>query len=284
MIKRRWSRDKNSVIILAYHEICDLPKQIKCLHPYNVTPSAFNAQMEFLYSNNYSVMRLEEFIFSLTQNRELPHKSVVITFDDGYRNNYTNAFPVLKRYSFPATIFLATNYIGTNNVFPWFNDLRSRNETIKENWIPLSWPEIIEMSQDGITFGSHTCSHSNIRKMNKRRFEEEIERSKDVIEKQIGKQINLFSYPFSFPKYRQGYRGLIEVTREVLLRMSFQGACTTIIGENSLESDPFCLKRIQIKNSDDLFTFRAKVEGAYNWVGIFQKTYQKIIEPLIENH
>jgi hypothetical protein len=74
----------------------------------------------------------------------------------------------------------------------------------------------------------------------------------------------------------------VKETREVLSRAGFVGACTTIIGANSLNSDPFCLKRIQIKNSDDLFTFRAKVEGAYNWASILQKTYQKIIEPLIE--
>ena len=282
MIKRRWSRDKNSVIILAYHEICDLPKQIKCLHPYNVTPSAFNAQMEFLYSNNYSVMRLEEYISSLTQNRELPHKSVVITFDDGYRNSYTNAFPVLKRFNFPATMFLATDYIGKNEVFPWFRDLCGSDTWVRGNWLPLSWEEIIEMSQDGVTFGSHTCSHTNVRQMRKRTFEEEIERSKDIIERKIDKQINLFSYPFSFPKYRRRYSDLIKETREALLRRRYLGACTTIIGANSLKSDPFCLRRIQIKNTDDLFAFKAKVEGAYNWVSIFQKTYQKIIEPLIE--
>ena len=192
------------------------PKQINRLHSYNVTPSAFKAQMEFLYRNNYSVIKLEEFISCLTQKREIPRKSVVITFDDGYKNNYTNAFPVLKRYNFPATIFLATDYIGTNEVFPWFNGLCGGDEKVKENWIPLSWGEITEMSQDGITFGSHTCSHANIRKMSKKDFEKEIERSKDVIERQINKHINLFSYPFSFPKYRRRYRDLINETREAL--------------------------------------------------------------------
>jgi peptidoglycan/xylan/chitin deacetylase (PgdA/CDA1 family) len=270
------------VPILAYHEICDLPKEINRIHSYNVTPSAFKDQMGFLYKNNYSVMRLEEVISSLTQNRELPHKSVVITFDDGYRNNYTNAFPVLKRFNFPATIFLATDYIGTNKVFPWFRDLLGEDEEVKENWIPMSWREVREMSKDGITFGSHTCSHANIRQMSKSTFEEEIERSKDLIEGQIDKNINLFSYPFSFPKYRRRYRDLINKTRKALLGRGYWGACTTIIGTNSLKSDPFCLRRIQIKNTDNLFSFRAKVVGANNWVSVLQKTYQKIIEPLIE--
>jgi hypothetical protein len=118
--------------------------------------------------------------------------------------------------------------------------------------------------------------------MSKKDFEKEIERSKDVIEGQINKPVDLFSYPFSFPKYRRRYKSLINETREALLECGFLGACTTIIGTNSLKSDLFCLRRIQIKNTDDLFSFRAKVEGAYNWASILQKTYQRIIEPLIE--
>jgi peptidoglycan/xylan/chitin deacetylase (PgdA/CDA1 family) len=274
--------DKTFVPILAYHEVCHLPQETNHHHPYNVTLSAFKEQMDFLKKNNYSVMRLEELIFYIKEQKEITKNSVVITFDDGYKTNYTNALPILKQYNFPATIFLAADYIGTNEVFPWLNDLCGRDDEVKENWMPLSWTEIIEMSRDGITFGSHTCSHSNIRKMSRKDFEKEIERSKDVIERQINKQINLFSYPFSFPKYRRRYKGLLDETREALLKRGFLGACTTIIGTNSLKNDPFSLKRIQIKNTDNLFSFKAKLEGAYNWAGLAQKIYQKIIEPLKE--
>jgi peptidoglycan/xylan/chitin deacetylase (PgdA/CDA1 family) len=238
--------------------------------------------MGFLYKNNYSVIKLEEFIFCLTQKGEIPHKSVVISFDDGYKNNYTNAFPELKQYNFAGTIFLATDYTGTNEVFPWFKVFCEGDKRLKENWIPLSWEEVREMSQDGVTFGSHTCSHGNIRKMSTKEFEKEIEESKNIIEDRINKQINLFSYPFSFPKYRRCYRDLIGEMRRILVRAGFAGACTTIIGTNSLASDPFSLKRIQIKNTDDLFSFKAKMENAYNWAGLAQKIYQQIIEPLKE--
>jgi hypothetical protein len=119
--------------------------------------------------------------------------------------------------------------------------------------------------------------------MSKSTFEEEVERSKDVIERQINKPVNQFSYPFSFPKYRRRYGNLINETGEALFRRGFIGACTTIIGTNSLKSDPFCLKRIQIRNTDNLFSFGAKLEGAYNWAGLAQKIYQQIIEPLIGN-
>ena len=280
----RKSKGKKFVTILAYHEICSLPKEIGRLHSYNVTPSAFQKQMEFLHENKYKVMRLEELVYCLTEQREMPKKSVVITFDDGYKNDYVKALPILKQYNFPATIFLAADYIGQNEVFPWFNGLCEGDEKVKENWVPLSWAEVKEMSQDGFTFGSHTCSHSNIRTMSRKDFQKEIEESKDIIEGRINKQINLFSYPFSFPKYRRRYESLITETREALLKRGFLGACTTIIGTNSLESDPFSLKRIQIKNTDNLFSFKGKVEGAYNWAGLAQMIYQQIIEPLKEKN
>ena len=108
--------------------------------------------------------------------------------------------------------------------FPGLKIYVSSDTWVKGNWLPLSWEEVKEMSQDGVTFGSHTCSHANIRQMSKSTFEEEIERSKDVIERQINKQINLFSYPFSFPKYRWRYRDLIAETRGVLLRTGFAGS------------------------------------------------------------
>lgn len=238
--------------------------------------------MEFLYRNGYSVMELEDLISCLTENREIPGRAVVITFDDGYKNHYTNAVPVLRQYDFPATIFLATDYIGSNDVFPWLNSLCCRNGACKQSWIPLSWAEVSELSKGRFTFGSHTCSHTNIREMSGGVFKREIERSKKVIEGKINRTVNLFSYPFSFPKYRRRYRDLTWGTREALSRAGFVGASTTIIGTNSLKSDPFCLKRIQIRNTDDLFNFKAKVEGAYNWASLLQKTYQNVIEPLFE--
>ena len=113
-------------------------------------------------------------------------------------------------------------------------------------------------------------------------FEAEVLKSKKAIEERIEKDVTLFSYPFSFPKYRRVYQDLIKEASQILKKNSFIGACTTIIGTNSVSSDPFCLNRIQIKNNDDLFHFKAKLEGAYNWVGSAQRIYQKMIEPFVE--
>lgn len=267
--------------ILAYHEICSLSNEISRLHPYNVTPSAFKEQMVFLWENGYSVMSLEDLISCLRIEKDLPHKSVVITFDDGYKSAHTNAFPILKKYGFPATIFLATNYIGSDEIFPWLNHLVGRNQRLKSSFMPLAWEEVVKMSEDSIAFGSHTCTHSNIRTTSKKDFEDEIRKSKRIIENKTSKKVTLFSYPFSFPKYRRSYRDVVDAAKDTLRNNGFLGACTTIIGTNSLKSDPFCLKRIQIKNTDDLSHFKAKTEGAYNWAGLAQKMYQKFLEPVL---
>jgi peptidoglycan/xylan/chitin deacetylase (PgdA/CDA1 family) len=166
LMRKRRSDRNTSVPILAYHEICDLPDGVNRLHSYNVTAASFKEQMDFLHRNDYSVMKLERLISCLGGKELFPERPVILTFDDGYKNNYTNAYPVLKQYDFPATIFLATNYIGSDRVFPWLNALLSRDVKLAENWMPMSWQEVEEMSQSNIAFGSHTCSHSNIRTMN----------------------------------------------------------------------------------------------------------------------
>ena len=283
------SRPKNNnfVTILAYHEICDLPMGISRHHPYNVSPKAFSEQMDYLYTNGYSVISLEKYLCpTYKKNKEIKDKSLILTFDDGYRNNHTNAYPILKYYNYPATIFLATDYIGSSKPFPWLDNLFEGDIKIKENWLPLSWKEAAKMSQDGIIFGSHTCAHSNIRQMEKNEIKSEIVKSKNTIEEKLNKNVTLFSYPFSLPKHRNCYSHLINSTKNLLKGNGFVGACTTIIGRNYRDCDPFCLKRIQIRNTDSLFQFKAKVEGAYNWAGFAQKMYQKFLEPMFEmiNH
>ena len=207
---------------------------------------------------------------------------MVITFDDGYENNYKNALPLLREFNFPATIFLTTNYIGSNEPFPWLNSICESDLRVRENWMPLSWEEVMKMSRDNITFGSHTCSHSNFRLMNENSVESEIVNSTNIIEEKLNKKVNLFSYPFSLPKHRSRYKSLVDITRNILIVNGFLGACTTLIGINSRKTDPFFLRRIQIKNSDTISQFNAKIEGAYNWAGLAQKIYQKCFEPVIE--
>lgn len=267
------------VPILAYHEISNLPENIAKSHPYNVSPKVFEEQMRFLSESEYSVVKLEDVISSLTdKSGSMQSRTVVLTFDDGYKNFYDIAFPILRKNRFPATVFLASDYIDEKEVFPWLPmpmdfDVKLR-EVLRRSWLPLSWREICQMSKNNISFGSHTASHTNLRYLDIQGFESEVKKSQDTIWKSIGIKPTLFSFPFSFPGYAASHREIVKETTKILKKNGFVGACTTLIGTNSTRSDVYRLKRIQIKNTDKLIDFRAKIEGAYNWCWIPQALYQ----------
>jgi hypothetical protein len=120
-----WFYPRYSVPILTYHSF-DYGKGLL-----SVAPENFERQMHYLKDKHYNVISLEEFVNGMKAGRIFAHNTVVITIDDGYENNYTCAYPVLKKYGFPAIIFLITNNIGNNTCY-------------------LNWNEINEMSRDNI--------------------------------------------------------------------------------------------------------------------------------------
>lgn len=110
-------------IILCYHVVTNTKEgKVDYFKPQMaVSIESFKKQMEFL-SKNYNVVPLEELIYNIKENKKLPRKAIAITFDDGYANNYTNAYPILKENNLPATIFLATDYIDTGKLL-WFDQV-----------------------------------------------------------------------------------------------------------------------------------------------------------------
>jgi peptidoglycan/xylan/chitin deacetylase (PgdA/CDA1 family) len=158
---------------------------------YHSTPKY---KSEFAYATPETVFEqhcavLEEFfdvvsindaheILSGVKKREVGRPIVVITFDDGYMNNYEVAYPILKRYQFPFSIFLTTNFIeATNTTF-------------------LSWPNVIQMSQDKlVTFGAHSVSHVNLKAIVDEDKVHEIVGSGEMISQKIGKEVDFFAYP-----------------------------------------------------------------------------------------
>jgi len=113
---------------------------------------------------------------------------IIITFDDGEKNVYDYAFPILRRYNIKAVVFLVVHYIGKENIW----DITLTGKRIKH----LSWDEIIEMKRWGIEFGSHTMTHRNLTKLSRSRVEFELCESKRILEQKIG-ECNSISYPFN---------------------------------------------------------------------------------------
>ncbi len=287
--------------ILTYHRI--LPAMGDCEdrpQPAMVTTaSTFQHQIEHCI-RHYTVVSLETLVEHL-KNAERPSRSyVVITFDDGWKDNYQYAFPILHSFSAPATIFLTTDYIESDRMF-WFHTvnvlLRShqfRSSTIAEalescpeltpekrqdivaaahhpdefieqlkeldptaiqkvvqalgeqrsgpenmltgRELLLNWAEIKEMHEHGIAFGSHTCSHAILTRITSAQQEEELRRSKQVIEKKIGAAISTFAYP------NNDYN---EQLKERVREAGYQCACVgSQTQDSSTQVDLYALPRL----------------------------------------
>jgi Polysaccharide deacetylase len=249
-ILRRTSAGKPSISILMYHSIAD--EDEAGIHPYYRTataPSVFAAQMESLHHAGFSVTGLGEAVRRCRQpNAE--RSSVVITFDDGYHNFYANAFPVLDRYGFTATMFLPTAYIGESRL------------TFKGKEC-LSWGEVRELQKHGISFGSHTVTHPQLHDCDATSIRDEIMGSKQTIEQKLGCAIPSFSYPYAFPETDKRFKVRL---RDELRHAEYENGVCTTVGHPGPASDAYFLKRLPVNSDDDPQLFLAKLAGSYDWL------------------
>lgn len=207
--------------ILSYHSIDNSGS------PISFPPELFARQMEYLKSSGYICVSLKELYGWVISHSELPEKSVVLTFDDGFKTNYKNLFPILKRFGFNATIFLVTDFIGRRMTWR------------KADGIPdfpmLSWAEIKEMHNYGIDFQPHGASHSFLTTLSEEELEMEICRSVEKIEGRLRKKVDFFCYPYGDHDAN---------TIKILKRKGFLGACSAIYGKVVPGDNPYVLKRI----------------------------------------
>ncbi len=252
---------RKGVRILCYHRVCDLPETKDDMRIYNVPPAAFAQQMAFLSQNGFQVITLEQFVEYKQQNRKPPPKTVIITFDDGYRDNYLNAFPILEESNFKATFFVVTDYINSDRIFHWLNlgkKSLSHYEENKQYWLPFGKDDILSMSNKGACFGSHTKTHCNLKDVDESRAMEELRGSKECLEKKLLKPVRCFCYPFG---------GLSELIKNWVKAAGYDCAVSVEMGCNTLNGDFFNLRRTSISGQDSYAKFKRKVEGAYDWVG-----------------
>lgn len=244
---------------LMYHSISDDTEQE--VHPYfkvNTSPETFNEHMKFLNENNYTVISLYN-IGEKLKSKETDKKCVVITFDDGFQDFYTNAFPILEKYRFTATMFLPAAYINDKK-----NSFKGKEY--------LNWREIRELHGNNVTFGSHTMTHPKLVSLTETEVKNELCESKKVIEDKIGTPIETFSYPFAFPEENKNFKYFIKKT---LQGCGYKIGVTTILGTVSPNDDPYLLKRIPVNSCDDLAFFKAKLSGAYNWLHTPQLLFKR---------
>jgi peptidoglycan/xylan/chitin deacetylase (PgdA/CDA1 family) len=252
--------------ILMYHSISDDAEQ--GLHPYyrtSTSPSVFAEHMRFLDENKYMVVGLNEAVAILKRRADEgidrsaknARKYAVLTFDDGFRDFYMEAFPLLELHGFTATVFLSTAYVGVTE--------RKRFKG-KEC---LLWDEVRELDKKGITFGSHTTSHPILVDLKKEEVESEISHSKEVIEDMLGKAVRTFSYPYAFPDGNTKFKEQVKSTLE---RCGYDIGVSTRVGTlTDPNHDKYFLSRIPLNSYDDNDLFKAKLEGGYDWLRIPQE-------------
>lgn len=240
----------------------------------SVTPEEFEKQMGWLKSRGYTGVSVREGLMSLPASAggeaiSIPRKDgqipIVITFDDGYLDNHTNAFPVLKKFGFSATVYVITNYVGSdsNSVSAEFPRRRGNLAGTASKRIFLNWDEIIEMHRTGIEIGSHTATHSRLTTVNRETVASELIQSKEAIEKKLGISCNSFCYPGGM------WNGQIE---ELVRQAGYQNAATVMPGANFADGNLFRLRRTEISGDDSLFEFEKKLAGAYDLLhAVWQK-------------
>ncbi|MCX5656820.1 MAG: polysaccharide deacetylase family protein [Candidatus Omnitrophica bacterium] len=221
--------------ILMYHGIDKNPHNSKII----VTPEDFKAQMDYLKKHQFRVISLNDLVELLKADKKPPLKTVVITFDDGYDNNYKYAYPALKENDFPATIFVVAGLVDKDGY--------------------LTTGELREMSQNRIDIGSHSFSHRWLPKVDKEEdLIKEIIDSKDKLKDILNKDINLFCYPAG---------GFDNRVKALVKSSGYLGACTTSPGRNFPDHDIFALKRVRISGGkNNLLVFRIKISGYHTWI------------------
>jgi len=230
------------IAILAYHSL-DPSRSVL-----STSPGIFAEQMKVLRDAGMKVVSLSDVADEIRtcSNRE---SKVVLTFDDGFRNVYEHALPVLQTYGFPATVFLVTDYCEKTNSWP--------GQTVRIEEEPLlRWREIQEMSRAGISFGSHTRTHPDLRKLSTEEAEEELASSKKAIADATGRPIDTLAYPY----------GAYDAAVRNLARQHFRLACSTHLGFVKRDSDLFALERIEMYYFQSALLFRhlfSPATGAY---------------------
>jgi len=210
----------NHLPILTFHA---LDKQSLAV---SFPPHLFRWGMAHLYASGFKTLELPALLKYLQQQIPFPDRSFAITFDDGYQSVFEQAFPVLQRYGFSATVFLTTGENGDSSDGRRLPSMCGRSM--------LSWSEIKEMHRSGVHFGAHTLTHPNLTRLPNERIKAEVSGSQQIIEDALGEQSTCFAYPYG------SYNACV---REIV-RQHFMSAYSDTLGLAHVRSDIFAIERV----------------------------------------
>lgn len=209
---RGYSLNPGDVPVLNYHKVDNFH------HALSIPPNEFEEQIKYLYESGYNTISPDQLMAYLKYGTALPENPILITFDDGYLDNFTNAYPILKKYGYTATIFLVTNLVGHDQRF-------------------LTWDQVRQMEKDGFVFGSHTANHIPLTQVDSQKIENELNQSSDEISHQLGKPPKYFAYPTGVYNAE---------TEELVAKTGYTAAFTIRYGRVNSTSNLYALERIPL--------------------------------------
>lgn len=233
--------------VLMYHRVID-DKKYAGVYDTHVTLESFEKQMKYIKDNGYEAITFEDIANGEYKNR-FNKKYVIITFDDGYKDNLKNALPILKKYNLKAVLF----YVTDETYNRWDTDVENRPKEKKFELMNLE--EIKELYRSGlIEIGGHTTTHLDMPSIEREALKKDLEESRDKIVEITGKKPVSFAYPWGRNN---------ETCRKVVEEVGYKFAVSTESGSSCFSDDLFEIVRVGIYSKDDIKKFEQKISGNY---------------------
>lgn len=225
------------VWILCYHRIVDKPVRYT-----NLQPAEFAKQMDYLEEHDFNVVPLDVIVDAMQYGTKLPQNTVALTFDDGYKDNYTVAYPILKKHNFPATLFIYPEYISNGGA-------------------ALTWDDLKAISADPmISIQSHTYTHSDLGKVSRRagadaKLKHELVDSKNTLEQKLDIKIDTLAYPYGVfnPK-------VLQLAKAAGYRSAFTIGTRPIPYVGAKPTDMWTAPRIMVNRGDSLALWASRMK------------------------
>jgi peptidoglycan/xylan/chitin deacetylase (PgdA/CDA1 family) len=231
-VRQATPRGTTVIPILMYHyvRVVDDPKDTIGIG-LSVPPERFAAQMQYLADHGYTTLTMSDVYAILAGQQPLPAKPIALTFDDGYRDFYTAAWPILKQHHFKATSYIITNFIGWDAY--------------------MTWAMLQELDKTGqIEFGAHTLSHLDLSVASAEKSWAEIVGSKSILEQGLGHPISAFCYPSG--KYTASVVAQVK-------KAGYSTATTVEYGVKQNIQNPYTMPRVRVNGPDSLATWVGKL-------------------------
>ncbi len=236
-------QEQRSIPILMYHSVSDRAQPR--FRKFAVSPALFAQQLAYLGQQHYTTLTVSQYVSAISTGASLPERVVVLTFDDGFADFYTDALPILKQHGFAATLYVSTAFVNTTSRF-----LRRENETARPM---LTWRQLIDVHDSGIECGAHSHRHLQLDVLPATLARDEITRCKQILEDKLASEISTFAYPYGY------YRSIV---KEIVRQAGYSSACAVRYRLSSLADDIFALSRLIVPANLDMKCF-AELVGGY---------------------